>query len=207
MLKRKFLWLAIILMAGIIFSSNNVSAIAKESKDVIELKKQIKALQKRVEELEADKGDTIYRPKNTFRRRFGADWDTFEEMDLMQEEMNRIFKNYFGRSGIDRGAFSSNMSFNYDFDLKENKDGYEIRFDMAGLDKEKIDIEINEHSITVKGEHSKQDIEESSDRYFSSKSFRRFMKTIPLPMDADTTKIKTEKEGDTLVIRLPKKKI
>ena len=77
---------------------------------------------------------------------------------------------------------------------------------MTGLDKEKIDIEINEHSITVQGEHSRQDTEESPNRYFSSQSFGSFMKTIPLPVDADTTEIKTEKEGDTLVVRLPKKK-
>ena len=76
---------------------------------------------------------------------------------------------------------------------------------MAGLDSEKVDIQINDRSITVKGEYSKQDTEENPDSYISSQSYRSIMKTIPLPVDADTTKVKTEKEGDYLVIRLPKK--
>jgi HSP20 family protein len=85
------------------------------------------------------------------------------------------------------------------------KDGYEIIFNMKGLDQEKVDIEINEHSITVKGEHSRQEKEEGQGTFYSSSSFGSFMKTIPLPVDADTSKVKTEKKGDSLVIRLPKK--
>ena len=190
------------------FSLCCIPAVAEETEDVAELKKQIEVLQKRVEELETEKEDedSFYTPRSRFRRGFGFGWDPFDEMDRMQEQMNQMFQNSFSRGGSGkRGMFSSNMSFDYDFDLKETNDGYEIKFDMTGLDKEKIDIQINEHSITVKGEHSRQDAEESQNSFFSSQSFGSFMKTIPLPVDADTSKIKTEKEGDTLVIRLPKK--
>ena len=97
------------------------------------------------------------------------------------------------------------MSFDHDFDIQETDEGYQIKFDLKGLDQEKVDIDINEHSITVKGEHSAKDTEESENSFFSSQSYGSFMKTIPLPIDADTKKVKTEKEGNSLVIKLPKK--
>jgi len=123
----------------------------------------------------------------------------------MQQEMDGMFQDSFGRSGSRRGMFSSDMSFDNDLNLKEVDDGYEIRFTMAGLDQEKIKIQINENSITVTGERSQQNTEEGPNSYFSSQSFGSFMKTIPLPVDADVAKMQTEKEGEVLIIRLPKK--
>lgn len=189
-------------------ATGNFAAAAEETDDVAELKKQIEALQKRVEELEADKRDSSGSPAGRYRRGFGLGWDPFEEISRMREEMDRLFQDPFGGPGGQQGTtFGSSMSFDTDLDLKETDDGYEITLDMTGLDKEKVDIQINEHSITVKGEHSRQDTEEGPNRYFSSQSYGSFMKTIPLPTDADTARAETEKEGDRLVIRLPKKNI
>lgn len=182
--------------------------MAQQTENIDELKQQIKALQKRVEELESkqqvqeqdDPWGFFGTPQDDF-------WDPFEEMRRMQGQMDRMFQNSFQSRGQSKGGmFSSNMSFDYDFDMQETEDGYIITFDMTGLDQDKVDIDINQHSITVKGEHSRKDTEENPNSYFSSSSYGSFMKTIPLPVDADTSKLQTEKEGDNLVIRLPKKK-
>jgi HSP20 family protein len=182
-----------------------VPSFAEES--IEDLRKQIEALQKRVDQLEnshmQQKGDDA---EEFYHNQGGRSWDPFAEMGRIQEEMDRMFQNSFGQFGQGRGTFSSNMTYDYDLDLKETEEGYEITLDMTGLDKDKIDIEINEYSITVKGEQSKEEQEESANGFFQSQSFGSFMKTIPLPVDADTTKLKTEKEGDSLVIKLPKKK-
>ena len=178
---------------------------ASAADDVAELKRQIDALQKRVDELEAERENRSLRPGDRFHDRFGFGSDPFEEINRMREEMNQMLQDSFGGSGPPQGIPGGSMGVSSDFNLKETGTGYEIKFDMTGLEKEKVDVEINEHSITIKGEHSRQDVEDGPNRHFSSQSFGSFMKTIPLPIDADTTKVKTEKEGDTLVIRLPKK--
>lgn len=202
-MKRKLsICLSLIFTIGAV-AGYSVPSFAQEG--VAELKKQIEALQTRVEELESqqrmqEKKEDLLRGSKQGR------WDPFEEIDRMQEEMNRMFQSTYSRTGgTGRGMFSNDMSYDYDFDIKETKDGYEIRFEMKGLDQEKVDIQINEHSITVKGERSEQQTQEGENRFFSAQSFGSFMKTIPLPVDADTSKVKTEKEGDSLVIKLPKK--
>jgi HSP20 family protein len=195
----KFLKLPMFIL--FLFSSTVVGA--KESESVVELKKQVESLQKRIEQLEAERNNALSKPDPYFQRR--PQWDPFEEINRMQQEMDQMFQNSFDRSGGRQGIFSNQMNFDANFDLKETSDGYEIKIDMQGLDKDKVDIQINEHSITIKGEQSREDTEQGPNQYVRSQSFGSFMRTIPLPMDADTTKVKTEKEGDRLVIRMPKK--
>lgn len=203
--RRKFLltFFLTVSVASIFFLSN-VGAQEPEA-GVEELKSQIRALQKRVDELEArqqmpQRQDDSWDP---FNRQGG--WDPFDEIERIQEEMNRMFQSSLQRQGPGhQGVFSNSMMFNTDLDVVEKGKAYEIRFDMAGLNQEKVDIEVNEHSITIKGEHSREERQEGDDRFFRSQSYGTFMKTIPLPVDADPGKMKTEKEGDTLVITIPK---
>ncbi len=186
-----------------------VPSFAEEAQDIVELKKQIEILQKRVDELEGEKQnkeDQNYGLRKRSPGQFGLRWNPFEEMQQMQEEMDRMFQDSFGRSGPTQGMFSSNMSFDYGIDLKEIENGYEIIFDMAGLDEEKMDIQINEYSMTVKGEYAQEQTKEGSDKYFHAQSYGSFMKTIPLPADADTKEIVTEKKDGKLIVRLGKKK-
>jgi len=181
---------------------------ALAGKETDELKKQIETLQKRVTELEAaqSKPQENTSPYSRFPTPSGG-WDPFEEMDRMQEEMNKMFQNsYQGQGPSNKGSFNSSLLYEENLDIKETEEGYVIRFDIAGLDKDKINIDINEHSITVSGEQSTQTEESSENRRFQSHSFGSFLKTIPLPVDADTAKVETKKEGDVMVIKMPRKK-
>jgi HSP20 family protein len=205
-----------VLTAGVI-ASTSFPSFAEDN--VEELKKQVESLQKRVDELESShqqqqQQQSQQQPQqnNGFGYFNGnqnnGGWDPFSEMSRMQDEMNRMFQNSFNNrrgSWPGGGMFSNNLSYDKDFDLKETDSGYEIKFDMSGLNKDKFDVQINKNSITVKGEYSNEETNKGKDRYFSAQSFGSFMKTIPLPVDADTAKVKTEKEGDNLVIRIPKK--
>jgi len=200
MLKKILIVVAVFLLT-VVGSGLNVQA--DDAATIAELKQQISALQRRVEELEARNAVSANLPE-------GDDsglpyWDPFVEINRMQAEMDQMFQRSFGRPGARSGMFSSNMSFDADLDLQEKADGYELKFDMRGLDKDKVDIQIHGNSITVKGERSAQNQEKGQGEFFYSQSFGSFMKTIPLPIDADTAQIKTAKEGDYLVVRMPKK--
>ncbi|MBZ0167390.1 MAG: Hsp20/alpha crystallin family protein [Candidatus Omnitrophica bacterium] len=203
--KKIFIWsiiTALIVPVGVMGDL----ALAEENTET--LKKQIEALQKRVEELEAQSADRNPGddPEHFPYGRRG-NWDPFAEMDRMQDEMNRLFEGAFRNRGPSAGSgvFSNTLSYDYNVDLKEKDNGYEITFDMKGLDQDKVDIQINTSSITIKGEHASQNVQQGPGQNLQVQSFGSFMQTIPLPTDADTTGIKTEKKGDSLVITMPKK--
>lgn len=183
---------------ALLFSLTNLS-FAEE--DVQALKNEIKELRERIDHLESSQEQSNKNRNANVQR-----WDPFAEMHRMQEAMDEMFQSSFTNPGLQgSGIFSNSFSLDGDLELKESEDGYEVHFDLTGLDKDKVNIEVNEHSITVKGEQSRLDQEENTNGFFKSQSFGTFMKTIPLPIDADTSKVKTDKEGEKLVIRLPKK--
>jgi HSP20 family protein len=168
---------------------------------VEELKAQVQALSQRVAELEAQQQPRL--PAQQFQHR---GWDPFAEMQRIQQEMDEMFSDAFSAPlSAPHGAFSADMVFDQEAQLKETETGYEVRFNMAGLDKDKIDVQINKHSITVSGQYSHEQREENPDAVIQSQRFGTFLKTIPLPVDADTGNVKTEQQGDDLVITLPKK--
>lgn len=196
------------LMAGGVIVSLSVflfAGVASAQENVQALKDQISELQKRIEVLESTQSGKNDTPATVRTQR--NLWDPFAEMAWIQEEMNRMFQSSFSRrTGQDDKFFSDPMNFQTGLDIKETKEGYEVTFDMKGLDKDKVNLEINPGSLTVQGEHASQDVEEGKNGYFHAQSFGSFSKTIPLPDDADTNRVTTERNGDALVVKILKKK-
>ncbi len=199
---------AVVLLGALVFIQ---PVFAQDT--VQDLKKQVQDLQNRLDSLEAanlnQRLQSIPPPSavNTNKpNKWG--WDMFDQTGRIQDELNLMFKNLFSNQKYSNpGMFSSNISFSPNLDIKENKDGYVVTFNMEGFDKQNVDMEINEHSITVRAEQSKKDKKENKNGYYSTESYGSFMQTIPLPLDADTSKVKTEKRGDQLIIKLPKKEL
>lgn len=201
-------YLTILLSSLVVLFLIVVNPVLSSDEEIQELKAQIEALQKRVDELEAENEDMPpdYGPKSGYRDRFFEDdFDYFDYMREMHERMRGMFDYPFeNRIDSRMDKFMDNILEEREINFEETRDGYEVRFDIGDLNKDKVDIEINQNSITIKGEYSKESREDSPGRFYTSKSQGLFMKTIPLPLDADTAKVKTEQEGNTLIIRIPK---
>lgn len=202
--KNSFIMLAsAVIVGGMMISAVPVSA----DESVKELKAQMEALQKRVEELESSRVAEQNRPQpQTFQ--YSADrWDPMAEMDRIQQQMNRIFQQTFSNTGFTgrSGVLNSSMFYDDDFDIKDNQDHYLISVDMQGFEKDKVDIQIDQHAVTISGQQSSQSKEEGQNGFYSSHRYGSFLRTLPLPADADTQKVQTKKEGGKLIITIPKK--
>ena len=180
----QFIFFHVVLL-GVLFLVNVLPLDAAESDpNIANLNQKIEALQRRVDQLEAEKKNA-WGAGQTQGFQGGSAWDPFDQMNQIQQEMDRMFQNSFGQPGARSGVFSGNLSFGQDFDFKETSDGYQYTFDMTGLDKDKVDIQINAQSITLKGEQSRNDDIQGPNHRVRSQSFGTFLKTIPIPTDAD----------------------
>jgi len=84
-----------------------------------------------------------------------GDWKLFPEIKRMQKEINRMFQDSFHRRGWpSSGILNSNIFYDEEFDLKKTDEGYMLKLDVKGLDKENINVDINENAITISGEYS-----------------------------------------------------
>jgi len=173
-----------------------VSPASSSEQQIYELKNKIQALENRIQQLESQLGKSSGQGKAFFSDRDNY----FEEIERMQERMRRMFDSpYDTGSGIKTDMFNEQ-----DINLTETKDSYEIRFDISNLEKDKVKVDINKYSVTINGEYSKKVEEKNNNRFFSSQSVGSFMKTIPLPVDANIEKIETKQEENTLFIKIPK---
>lgn len=137
-----------------------------------------------------------------------AERDPFAEMGRMSDQMNRMFRQVFDRGARQgsSGVFRGDLFYDQKIDMSEEAGGYIIKVDIAGLNKDKMKIDLDENAVTISGEYSEEKQERGQGIYAQSRSFGFFLRTIPLPEGAEVQGVKTKIKGDTLIIKLPKKK-
>lgn len=89
----------------------------------------------------------------------------------------------------------------------ETPEAYHAEFMLAGFTKEDIDISVDEHSVTIKAEHSEDEDTESEDiKYYDQEiSTKRFAIKRTFPTAIDTKNITAEHKDGILICVFPKK--
>lgn len=138
----------------------------------------------------------------------GQSWDPLEEMQHIRDKMDEMFQGMLGRGDTNDqgGMFNTDIFYDTNLDMKPTSKGYELKLDISGLDKDKLDIEIDEHVLTISGQSSGTREEKSSQGSYHSSQFHSFLRTIPLPEDADSSSVTSQVEGNFLVIDIKRKK-
>lgn len=196
-------WLTIAVLSLMIcarpaFADDNVQDLKKQVED---LKAKVSELEARQQQRSAQQGQGWQAPIKAE----GDQWDPFAEMERMHSEMGQMVRQAFGEPFSPRhGMFSDNLFFDSSR-IEETKDGYLIKLDIAGFDKDKININVKDGSLAISGEYTNDKKQNDKNRAFESHDYGQFLNTMPLPKDADVSKMKTEKKGDTLEISFPKK--
>ncbi len=81
-----------------------------------------------------------------------------------------------------------------------------MRLDLPGVDKDKINVKVQNNMLTISGER-RSETEEADQKtgfYRMESSFGSFMRSFPLPADADPDNMTAESKNGVLTIRLPK---
>ena len=102
---------------------------------------------------------------------------------------------------------SSQYSLRPAMDIVESDKGYKVSLELPAMDIEDLDISINEHYLTVKGEkkEEKEERDEKDVLMCSERCYGSYHRTITLPKDADTDKAEAIFKKGVLHIDIPKK--
>ncbi len=128
------------------------------------------------------------------RRAVSADrrGDVFEDFD-------RIVDSFL------RPTYANTVNFQPSCDVNETKDHYLISFDMPGVKKEDIKIEVRDNELVISGErqrHLKQEEGEASIRH--ERMYGQFERAFTLPTTVAADKIEAHYENGVLNVALPK---
>ncbi len=134
--------------------------------------------------------------------------DPFEQMDMMQRNMNKMM------AEMSRGAFmlnpnfamQSNVSIGINVYFSETPEEYVIRADVPGMEKKDINIEISGNVLTISGERKTQEEVTGKDYQSTQSMFGVFSKSVILPQEVKKNQIKAEYKNGVLMVRIPKLK-
>ena len=125
-------------------------------------------------------------------------WDPLREAAAMHTELSRLMNGLFEGSGRETQAWVPTM------DVWETEAEVVYEFDLPGLQKDKIAIEVEDGALTVSATRERE-VKVERDRY--SRFERRtgsFSRTVGLPSGVSEDAIKASYENGVLEIRVPK---
>ncbi|MGQ9707201.1 MAG: Hsp20/alpha crystallin family protein [bacterium] len=128
-------------------------------------------------------------------------WSPFKDILRMQEEMNKLFDNFFNRSAL---PTTEGRLFSPPIDLVETDEDYRIKVDLPGISKDDMSISAVGNSIVVKGEKRQEKKEEKENYHYMERFYGSFKRVIDLPSDIEADKISAEFTNGVLEIIVPK---
>lgn len=90
-------------------------------------------------------------------------------------------------------------------DFRESEETYTLDAEVPGLDKENIQIEVEDNVITLKGERKNEHEEQKEGYYRVERSYGRFERSFEVPGGFDGGKVEAKLENGVLHITLPKR--
>jgi len=140
-------------------------------------------------------------------------WDPFQEMQDMQDHMNSVFGDSFGRFGRSSrfGDLTDFDRFSPNIDLKEKDDQFVVTVDLPGAENKNIAVKLEGQQLTISGSvDQKEEQEDSNDQGIMLRRERRsgkFSRTITLPAHVEESGMKTTFDDGVMTIIIPKQKL
>ncbi len=126
-------------------------------------------------------------------------WKPMRDISVMQDEINRMFDNFWGGFDGQDGAMPAPP-----VDVTEKADNFIVSAELPGLKKDDIKLTLQNNVLTISGSR-KRETESRDDQYHRvERSFGSFCRTINFPTSVDASKINADFKNGVLAIELPK---
>jgi len=126
-------------------------------------------------------------------------WSPFNELDAIQEQMNKLFEGSKKQSSSDFGSWIPSA------DISEDDNNYQIMVDLPGIPKDKIDISVSGNTLTLRAER-KEKKETKQNYYRAERAVGFFERQFTFNHDIDDSKVTASYKDGVLEIKLPKQK-
>ena len=131
-------------------------------------------------------------------------WNPLQDLMVLQDRMNRLFEDATQRRGqAEPGAGDEfeRADWTPAADIYETQSGYLIAIDLPGIQRESLEIDIDDNRLIVKGTRT---IAESQ-QHRRERPRGRFLRTFSVPGSVDQARIAAEYKDGVLQLSLPKR--
>ena len=138
---------------------------------------------------------------------WSRDWNPFEEMQRMQNEMNKIFGDM--RSQLhqtpDFNNFLKPFQFSPNVDIKEEDERFVVTADIPGSDAANIEVKLQDNHLSISANTTKS-AKHNGGILRSERFIGKFERSITLPSPVVADKMKTDYKDGVLTVISPKQK-
>jgi HSP20 family protein len=129
-------------------------------------------------------------------------WRPFRDMMTVQDEMNRLFDDFFGRPVMRRDW--AEAAWCPCVDVSETKDSVVINTEIPGMSKDDVKVSIQDNVLTLSGEKKQEKEEKDANYHRMERSYGSFSRSFTLPTSVKADKVKATYKDGILRIALPK---
>jgi HSP20 family protein len=122
-------------------------------------------------------------------------WDPFREMTQAQSQLNRLVDQVWG---------GRQESWLPAVDVFDRKDAVVLKAELAGMDPDAIQIEVDDNVLTIKGERKFEEEVEQERYYRVERRFGSFQRSLALPQGVQADNIQAGYEDGILTVTVPK---
>ena len=137
----------------------------------------------------------------TFRWRspFYENLKEFRELDRLQEEVNRLYENFFGKS-----PYRERTDVFPSINISEDRETLYVSAELPGVDAKDVHITAEEDGLTIKGTRKLEAADQEASYHRREREGGSFNRKINLPTRIITEKVTAETKNGILTIVLPK---
>ena len=130
-------------------------------------------------------------------------WNPLQDLMVLQDRMNRLFEDATQRRTQAEGSRDEfeRADWTPAADIYETDSAYLIAIDLPGIDREALEIDVDENRLMIKGTR----VIDESKQHRTERPRGKFMRTFSIPAAVDQGKIAAEYKDGVLQIRLQKR--
>jgi HSP20 family protein len=130
-----------------------------------------------------------------------ATWQGFGRLTDLRDEIDRLFDAPLAELTRTSQLLSG---WTPAFDVYEDKDNIYVRAELPGMKKEDIDLSLHNGSLSISGERKSEEKLKDAEVYRAERFFGRFQRTVTLPTQVASERIKAQYKDGILTVTLPK---
>jgi HSP20 family protein len=127
-------------------------------------------------------------------------WDPFREVVALQNRVNSLFRDL--NEGEDAAPAAS---FVPAVDIYEDTKQVVLKLEIPGMDQKDLDIRVENHTLTVKGERKFEAEEKEQNFHRIERRYGSFFRAFTLPSTVDTESVHATYNAGVLKLELAKK--
>lgn len=127
-------------------------------------------------------------------------WKPVREATNFQNSMERLFEEIWRNPDNE----ARDVSYSLPVDVYESDEAYTVVTALAGIDPDNIDISLHDNVLTISGEVSKVEVDESTKVRLSERHYGKFSRRIKLPNEVDGDQVNANYDNGVLTLALPK---